>query len=84
MSRLDFHNDLRPDQARVLFHIERVFRATGTHHRAYAMFLDRAAGIVPDRTRAGTWTPTECALLHHAVAESARAFNLHLFRDVRP
>jgi hypothetical protein len=85
MPRLNFHDEVTPAQARVLYHIERVFRSTGTHFRAYAAFLDRAEAIVPGRrTLAGTWTPDECALLHHAVVAAARTFKLHFFRSVAP
>lgn len=70
-----------PDQGRVLFHMERVFRSTGGGVRAHAEYLAlcKTEGLP---ARVDTWTLAQCVRGLQLIERAARIAGLHWFRDV--
>lgn len=86
MSRVDFHDAISPRQARVLFHLERVFRSAGgpgcLAHRDFTAAAVRAYGDAKARN-AALWSAEDCDALHGMIEHAARQWRMHVFRDVR-
>lgn len=80
MSRMNFHDEVTPAQARVLFHMERLFRdlrRTEAHHKIVGVV--RAAGY--DVERVLTWTTADCRTALRLIEQHARELPEMLFRD---
>jgi hypothetical protein len=89
MSRMNFHDDLTPLQARVLYHVERVFRSAGGNGCiAHRDFTDTVAGkfmrgyLEGREDRAATWDDRTCMLLLGEITAAARRHGMHHFRPV--
>ena len=72
-----------PDQGRVLFHMERIFRSAGgpgvLAHRSFSAAC-LAEGLP---ARVDTWTRDQCVLGLQLIERAAREWRMHLFRDCR-
>lgn len=74
---------MTPEQGRVCFHQERLFRSTGGGIKAHARYIAMCErdGALPKRI--GLMTRMECARALFYIEQACRAEGLHLFRDVR-
>ena len=80
--RLNFHEALTPMQARVLYHVERVFRSAGGNGcLAHRDFL-RAAEAFCDPRAAASWSEDTCSRLLREITAAARRHKMHHFRNV--
>jgi hypothetical protein len=72
---------LTPLQGRVVMHMERLFRMTGTGLKAHARYVKRAiAAELP--VKIGLWSDAQCKLGLQLVEESCRDAGLGGFRDI--
>jgi hypothetical protein len=71
-----------PEQGRVLYHQERIFRSTGGGIKAHARYLAlcEAAALPALVTR---WSLPQCVQGLQLIERASRDVGLHYFRDVR-
>jgi hypothetical protein len=86
---LNFHAQISPAQARVLFHVERVFRSAGGNGcKAHRDFTDTVSRLFdlgeiegrPDS--AASWSDAACSRLLREITAAARRHKMHHFRNV--
>jgi len=88
--RLNFHDQLSPLQARVLFHVERVFRSAGGNGcKAHRDFTDAASRLFDlgeiegwGPAAARSWPDATCKRLLREITAAARRHKMHHFRNV--
>src|SRR5258706_10285900 len=71
-----------PEQGRVLYHQERIFRSTGGGIHAHADYI-AACQVVGLPSRVDRWTLAQCIQGLRLIERAARGRGLHHFRDVR-
>jgi hypothetical protein len=79
---MNMETGLTPLQARVVFHQERIFRSAGGSgmlaHQSYVVACHSAS--LPDHIE--LWDNAQCVLGLRLIEESARAWRMHIFRNV--
>jgi len=68
-----------PEQGRVLYHMERLFRSTGGGIKAHAEWL-RLVDAVALPARVDKWTATQCVQGLQLIERACRHVGLHYFR----
>lgn len=71
-----------PEQGRVLFHQDRLFRSTGGGLRAHDDYV-AACAVVGLPSRVDRWSLAQCIQGLRLIERACRGRGLHLFRDVR-
>jgi hypothetical protein len=81
--RMNFHDDLTPMQARVLFHSERLFRGVGASRlteRARAMWIAECSRRGLDVTDVHSWTDGDCQRSLDSLTMFCQTVGVHRFR----
>lgn len=71
-----------PEQGRVLFHQDRIFRSTGGGIKAHARYLVLCESMALPHL-VTHWTLAQCIQGLHLIERAARDVGLHHFRDIR-
>jgi hypothetical protein len=80
MSRMNFHDEVTPAQARVLYHIERIFGSL-RRTEAHLGYIAKAREIALDVDRVLTWNKGQCAVALQLLEEHCAGRREFTFRD---